>query len=87
MIEYSDNNMNKKNSISIKNGRSFLKKISSCYEDKCKSPGHGWDCRYEGNGLVGSSLHVDGNIIHTSFFSNDKQNSLYRNGRRNGLHY
>ena len=87
LIGFPDNKMNKKNSISIKNGKSFLKKISSCYEDKFKSPGYGWDCRYEGNGLVGSSLHVDGNIIHTSFFSNDKQNSLYRNGRRDGLHY
>ena len=86
LIGVPENDTRHKNNFSIKNGKEFLKKISTCYEDKFKSPGHGWDCRYEGNGLIGSSLHVNGNIIHTAFFSNDSQKSSYRNGRRHGFH-
>jgi hypothetical protein len=46
----------------------FVNETQSCSEKKFKSAGLGWDYRFEGNSLVGSSLVHDETAIHTAFF-------------------
>jgi hypothetical protein len=47
---------------------SFVKETQSCSEKKFKSAGLGWDYRFEGGKLVGSSLVHDETAVHTAFF-------------------
>ncbi|HID95423.1 MAG TPA: hypothetical protein EYP53_05120 [Candidatus Latescibacteria bacterium] len=50
----------------------FLKKACSCGEKRYKSVGLGWDCRFEGEEIVGSALLYRKKVIHATFFKVDK---------------
>ena len=71
---------------SVEKARSFIEQASRCGEKKFKSVGHGWDHRFEGNGLVGSSLVYQEKIIHLAFFKIDQEEKIGRisssSGRR-----
>ena len=46
----------------------FVKETQSCSQKKFKSAGLGWDVRFEGGTLVGSSLVHEETAVHTAFF-------------------
>ena len=52
--------------------REFLEKIAGCRESKYKSVGKGDDHRFEGKGLTGSALEVDGEVLHLAVLSTAK---------------
>jgi hypothetical protein len=52
--------------------REFLEKIAGCQESKYKSVGKGDDYRFEGKGLTGSALEVDGEVLHLAVLSTTK---------------
>jgi hypothetical protein len=41
---------------SLEDARAFVAETQSCSEKRCKSTGLGWDYRFEGGSIVGSSL-------------------------------
>jgi hypothetical protein len=49
-------------------GRGFLKRIADLHAQSFKSPGLGWDLRFEGNGVLGSVLTYRGRAVHAAFF-------------------
>jgi hypothetical protein len=49
-------------------GRAFLERIADLQAQSFKSPGLGWDLRFEGNGVLGSVLTYRGRLIHAAFF-------------------
>ena len=53
---------------SVDNGKVFVEKVLQCKEEKFKSVGHGWDHRFEGPGIVGSTLVHQEKVIHMAFF-------------------
>jgi len=53
---------------SLDDARTFVKETQSCSEKRYKSTGLGWDFRFEGNTLVGSSLEHDSTVVHAAFF-------------------
>jgi hypothetical protein len=50
------------------NALSFVKETQSCSEQKFKSAGLGWDYRFDGDAIVGSSLVHNDTAVHTAFF-------------------
>jgi hypothetical protein len=52
----------------LDDARAFVKETQSCSQKKFKSAGLGWDVRFEGGTLVGSSLVHDETAVHTAFF-------------------
>ena len=48
--------------------KAFLEKARFSNEKKFKSAGHGWDYRYIGDGILGSTLLYRKKVIHTAFF-------------------
>jgi len=56
------------NGPSLEAAETFLKKASSCREKRYKSVGLGWDCRFEGEQIVGSALLYRKKVIHPTFF-------------------
>jgi hypothetical protein len=46
----------------------FLERIAGLAGRRYKSPGLGWDVRYEGGGLLGSALTYRGRAVHAAFF-------------------
>lgn len=52
--------------------RSFLEEIKGCEEKKYESIGYGWDHRFDGNMIVGSSLVYQDRVIHMAFFRSDE---------------
>ena len=46
----------------------FLERIADLPGRRYKSPGLGWDVRYEGGGVLGSSLTYRGHAVHAAFF-------------------
>jgi hypothetical protein len=58
---------------SIDRARSFIEEVAQCEEKKFKSMGHGWDYRFEGKGIVGSSLVHQEKVIHLAFFKTDQE--------------
>ncbi len=52
----------------LDDARAFVKETQSCSEKKFKSAGLGWDVRFEGGTLVGSSLVHNETAIHSAFF-------------------
>lgn len=76
--------------ISTNMASEYLDKLKETTETKFKSPGHGWDHRFSGKGVVGSALAYRGQAVHAAFFStgNGKAESpmssyRYRAGFRN----
>jgi hypothetical protein len=49
--------------------RAFLERIGDLQAESFKSPGLGWDLRFEGNGVLGSLLTYRGRPIHAAFFN------------------
>jgi len=60
----------------LEKAKSFIEGVRQCKEEKFKSVGHGWDHRFEGKGMVGSSLVHEDNVIHMAFFSADESNKV-----------
>lgn len=52
--------------------RSFIEEASQCEEKKFKSVGHGWDHRFQGKKVVGSSLVYQDKVVHLAFFKMDQ---------------
>jgi len=46
----------------------FLERIADLPGRRYKSPGLGWDVRYEGGGVLGSALTYRGSAVHAAFF-------------------
>jgi hypothetical protein len=46
----------------------FLERVADLVGRRYKSPGLGWDVRYEGGGVLGSALTYQGHAVHTAFF-------------------
>ena len=46
----------------------FLERIADLPGRRYKSPGLGWDVRYEGAGVLGSALTYRGHAVHAAFF-------------------
>jgi ARG and Rhodanese-Phosphatase-superfamily-associated Protein domain len=46
----------------------FLERIAGLPGRRYKSPGLGWDVRYEGAGVLGSALTYRGHAVHAAFF-------------------
>ena len=46
----------------------FLERIAALPGRRYKSPGLGWDVRYEGGGVLGSALTYRGHAVHAAFF-------------------
>jgi hypothetical protein len=46
----------------------FLERIAGLPGRRYKSPGLGWDVRYEGGGVLGSALTYRGRAVHAAFF-------------------
>ncbi|HSL95414.1 MAG TPA: DUF6569 family protein [Thermoleophilia bacterium] len=49
--------------------RAFLERIADLKPQSFKSPGLGWDLRFEGNGVLGSLLTYRGRPVHAAFFN------------------
>jgi hypothetical protein len=49
-------------------GRAFLERIADLQAESFKSPGLGWDLRFQGNGVLGSVLSYRGRVVHAAFF-------------------
>ncbi len=62
--------------------KSFLQKAANSREHRHKSLGHGWDHRFAGEHLVGSSLQYRSQVIHMAFFIDDCQSST---GSQSGM--
>lgn len=52
--------------------RLFFNHISETQENQYKSLGHGWDHRFESDHVLGSALLCPKEVIHASFFKNEK---------------
>ena len=57
---------------SIDQAKSFIKEATECEEKRYESIGYGWDHRFEGKTIVGSSLVYQEKVIHMAFFSIDE---------------
>ena len=51
--------------------RDFLSRAAECREARYQSVGLGDSLRYEGRGVIGSALAVDGAVIHLAFFGTE----------------
>ena len=51
--------------------REFLTKAAECREARYQSVGLGDSLRYEGRGVIGSALALDGAVIHLAFFGTE----------------
>jgi hypothetical protein len=46
----------------------FLERVAALAGQRFKSPGLGWDVRFEGGGVLGSALTYRGFVVHAAFF-------------------
>jgi len=56
----------------VDKAKAFIGEAIQCEEKKYESIGHGWDHRFEGKTIVGSSLVYQEKVIHMAFFSIDE---------------
>jgi len=47
----------------------FLERVASLPGRRYKSPGLGWDVRFEDHGVIGSALAWRGHVLHAAFFN------------------
>ncbi|MBM4305953.1 MAG: hypothetical protein FJ123_04360 [Deltaproteobacteria bacterium] len=59
------------NEASMEKAKSFIEEATLCEEKRYESIGHGWDHRFEGKTVVGSSLVYQDKVIHMAFFRAD----------------
>ena len=73
----------------------FLGTVADLTGRSYKSPGRGWDVRYRGPGVVGSTLSVDDVALHGAFFAvpddeggarRDRDGRMAGIARRRGMH-
>jgi len=57
---------------SVDQARTFIQIASQCEEKRYESIGYGWDHRFEGKTMVGSSLVYQEKVIHMAFFRKDE---------------
>jgi hypothetical protein len=57
---------------SVDKSKSFIKEANECEEKRYESIGYGWDHRFEGKTIVGSSLVYQEKVIHMAFFRIDE---------------
>jgi hypothetical protein len=69
---------NRDDEPSIGKARSFIEEAVQCEEKRFKSVGHGWDHRFEGKGMVGSSLVYQEKVIHLAFFKTQQEEGTGR---------
>jgi hypothetical protein len=69
---------NRDDEPSIGKARSFIEEAVQCEEKRFKSVGHGWDHRFEGKGMVGSSLVHQEKVIHLAFFRTNQEERMDR---------
>jgi len=65
--------------------REFINTAQKCNEKKYESVGKGWDFRYDGKSLVGSTLKFGKKVIHMAFFvitESDKAGEMASSRRR-----
>ncbi|MBM4346588.1 MAG: hypothetical protein FJ107_00480 [Deltaproteobacteria bacterium] len=70
---------------SIDKAKAFIEGASECEEKMYASIGHGWDHRFEGKAIVGSSLVYQDKVIHMAFFKvddTDRAGSISSSSRR-----
>lgn len=58
--------------------RAFIEEASRCEGRRYESVGLGWDYRFEGKGIVGSSLVYQDKVIHMAFFKIDESERVGR---------
>jgi hypothetical protein len=63
------NRPHKNSGLSIDDARLFIAGAMQGKEKRHKSVGHGWDFRFSGDGVVGSSLIYRDSVIHLAFFT------------------
>ena len=59
--------------VSVAKAKSFIQKAAQCEEKRYESIGYGWDHRFEGKTIVGSSLVYQEKVIHKAFFKIDEE--------------
>lgn len=57
---------------SLDKAKAFVEETAGCEEKRYESIGHGWDHRFEGKTIVGSSLVYQEKVIHMAFFAADE---------------
>jgi len=70
---------------SLNESKSFLEAVAACQEHVFPSPGYGQDHRFEGEGMVGSSLVYQERVIHLAFFGrggNEREEGMASSKRR-----
>jgi hypothetical protein len=53
---------------SVDKAKAFIERASQCEEKRDESIGYGWDHRFEGKTIVGSSLVYQEKVIHMTIF-------------------
>jgi len=69
----------------VSKAEEFVSKTQKCKEKKYESVGKGWEVRYEGKSLVGSTLKFGKKVIHMAFFvitESDKTGEMASSRRR-----
>jgi hypothetical protein len=66
------------NEPSVDKARFFIEEACQCEEKRYKSVGHGWDHRFEGKKIVGSSLVHEEIVIHMAFFRAEESSETGR---------
>lgn len=72
----------------IKEAKGFIDEALKCDQRKYKSVGKGWDYRFEGERVVGSSLKLGKKVIHVAFFritESEKAGQIAGYRRRRGF--
>lgn len=73
------------NETSADMAKSFIEEATRCEEKKYESIGHGYDHRFEGKTIVGSSLVFQEKVIHMAFFrvdESDRAGTISSSSRR-----
>jgi len=66
---------------SIEMAKEFIELVKTCNEARYESVGLGYDYRYEGNRIVGSSLVHEDKVVHAGFFTvegHDAEDNFHR---------
>lgn len=58
--------------VALEDARAFVKEAQLCSGKRYKSAGLGWDFRFEGDKIVGSSLVHNATVVHSAFFRAQK---------------
>lgn len=73
---------NGRRKAALEDARTFVKETQACSEKRYKSAGLGWDYRFEGDKIVGSSLVHNATVVHSAFFRAQKATKTGRMANR-----